>query len=343
MNIAFFCSNHGYGHILREKPVIDELASRGHQIFVVCGKAQCDQLDDHANIHKVPYDTDVGIIVKLGTLMLDKEKTTFALKKYMHEYPDRILFAKELLAKQSIERVIVDIVPWAIDAASECGVESYLMTSFTWIEQYKGFVEDEILVRLKSSFMKANHILYYALANDRVREMLPQGEDVGFVCRKFDSKRIQQIRREHQRKCVFLSLGVSNSGLDFDIDVSGLPYDFICTDAYQLKGDNVTYLSKDTRDIHNYIAAAEYCISKPGWTTIAEMMVAGVKFALIERPDVPEDSMTILMLKQMNAAMCVRVEELKDIGNVLNGLNEVDLDIKKYANNYEYVADLVTK
>ena len=117
MNIAFFCSNHGYGHILREVSVIEDLADRGNRVIVICGKNQCEQVQPHNNIDTISYNTDVGIIVRPGTLQLDKDKTQIALKQYMQEYNDRISFAKKILSDYGIERVVVDIVPWALDAA----------------------------------------------------------------------------------------------------------------------------------------------------------------------------------------------------------------------------------
>lgn len=38
MNICFFISDHGFGHIMRKQPVIVELLKRENRVVVVCDK-----------------------------------------------------------------------------------------------------------------------------------------------------------------------------------------------------------------------------------------------------------------------------------------------------------------
>ena len=40
MKVAFFISDHGYGHIMRNLPVAEELLARGYEVIIVIGKNQ---------------------------------------------------------------------------------------------------------------------------------------------------------------------------------------------------------------------------------------------------------------------------------------------------------------
>ncbi len=370
MNIAFFISDHGFGHIMRNIPVIRELLLMGHNVVLVCGDKHIEIAKDYFGAERgisfVPKHTDAGLIVKPGELTLDKEATACEVEAYLAEFPERIDWAKDVFEQYHIDKVVVDIVPWALIAAKEAGVPSYLMASFTWIEQYQGYVKPECVEALSNAFRSADHVLYYELVNEPTMKLfleksteenesdidtkveageLSAGasrtyEQVGFVARAFTSD-VDRIKSEHKRKIVYLSLGGSNSGLDFDIDVSDLPYDFITTSALRLVGDNVTYLDMSVPNSQDYVKAADYCIAKAGWSTVSEMMLSGNRFAVINRPDVPEDTMIIRQLMDRNAAIGIDVEEFKDMAAVMNRLESYDWNPLDYSNGAMNVAQII--
>lgn len=345
MKVSFFVSDHGYGHIMRNVPVMKRLTELGHEVVLICGEkhvAIATEYIGKKNIEYVEYHTDAGIYVKPGTLLLDKETTAEELHKYIAEFPQRIKYGKDIISKYHIDRVVVDIVPWALTASKEANIPSYLMANFTWIEQYEGYADENDINVLKKSFGDAQNILYYDLVNEQARQMLGNGTDVGFVARKFTNK-VDIIRKEHSRPIVFLSLGGSNSGLDFDIDVSGLPYDFITTGALRIKGDNVTYLDGAVSNSQDYVKAADFCIAKAGWSTVSEMMLAGVRFAVISRPDVGEDTMTIKNLVNRKAAIEISVEDMRDMAAVMNRLEHYDKADRQYSNGCDKVVLEVIK
>ncbi|MCR4694113.1 MAG: hypothetical protein K5773_02180 [Pseudobutyrivibrio sp.] len=343
MNIVFFVSDHGFGHIMRELPVISYMLRAGQNITVVCNDKHIElarqYLGDRPNYIK--YHTDAGIVVIPGSIKIDPIKTAKNAEEMIEDYPNRINFAKKILSDYKIDKVVVDIVPWAIKAANEYGIESYFMASFTWLDQYGDYLSSEAHQIYERYFRLADNVLYYDLCNKPTRELLGDGIEVGFVAREFDEYKVQEIRKKHKRKIIYLSLGASNSGLDFDIDVSNLDYDFITTENFKVIGGNVEYLSIDTPDTQNYVKAADYCISKPGWTTTAEIMLAGTPVAMIERPDIPEDTMTIEMIEKRGAGISVGVNELKNMDKVIEKLEGFRHASTSYKNNYEKISRLI--
>lgn len=335
--IAFFISNHGYGHIMRNVPVINELLSRGHEVVVVTGEPQSRIAGTQTEAQFIVCDTDAGMIVKPGSLIVDQEATKRRVAEHVGHWSEFIDMAKGLHA----DAIVADIVPWALIAASESKVPAYFMVSFTWIEQYEGFLDEGLLKKYVDAYQLPHKNLYYDLANTACREMLGEGRQVGFVARPFDLEEVSRIRKQHSRPIVFISLGASNSGLETEIDVSGLPYDFIATRALKLKGDNVEYLDESVQNTHDYVKAADFCITKAGWSTVSEIMISGLPFAAIERDDAPEDSMTITQLKERNAAISIKADDLQDMGKVMDRLTHHEFSVRSYPNGAKNIADII--
>lgn len=339
MRVAFFISDHGYGHIMRNLPVAEELIARGHEVTVVTGKNQAMIADPylHGREKSVVLPTDAGLVVYPGTLTIDIENTIEAVKDNIARWPDMMKQAAELCA----DVFVVDIVPWALPAAKKKGIPSYFMANFTWIDQYETFLPADLLRYYEEAYSLRDRVLYYDLANEPTKKRLGQGTNVGFVARPFHDKEVQTIRSRHKRKTVFLSLGVSNSGLNLPIDVSGLDYDFIATKAMQIIGENVEYLDPSVQNTQDYIKASDFCISKAGWATVAEIMLAGVPFGVLNRENVTEDMMTIGQLTERRAAIAINESELTDMGTLLKKMEDFAWSKRRYENNYKMVADII--
>lgn len=357
MRIAFYISCHGFGHIMRNLPVIAELLkSKEHEIYLVSAAKhltlakeylEAEGLEKHMqeHLHTLSMVTDVGLLVKPGSLALDIPGLLTELEPYVASFPSRIAAAKEWLINNQIDRVVVDIVPWALQAAKEAGIPSFFMASFTWLEQYEAYVPERLLAPFRECFKYADTVLFYGMANKPTREFFAKYKnyEVGFVSRAFHPELVQKIREEYAKEqpMVFLSLGGSNFGIDIDIDVSVLPYHFVTTEGLKLKGDNVTFLPVATPNTQDYIAASDYVISKAGWGSIAEIMLAGKPVAFLERPDVAEDTLYLQELVETKRALTVSVKQLADMGEVLEKLANTDFVIDKYVNGAELVANIL--
>ena len=345
MNIAFFVSNHGYGHLMRELPVIAELLDRGHKVVLVTAEKHLRLSENYLKEHTagklitVADEVDVGIIVKPGTLLADWDAMKKSLRAFISSWPEKQKMAKKIFTDYSIDRVLADIVPWAIPAAKEMNIPVYLSSNFTWLEQYEGNLPLDVLQPFRECYAKPDKVFFQALASERMRSRYSDGTDVGFFCRPFNEAAVKAIRARYKLPVVYVSVGGSNSGIDETVEVGSLPYEFIVTFGLKFTGSNVTCLPVETDNTNDYIAAADYCITKAGWGTIAEEMIAGKKTALINRPDVPEDMDNIAGLD--GRAIGVDISELKHPERIIEKLKAMD-EPGKSKNNYKAVADLIT-
>ena len=339
MRFAYFITNHGFGHLMRELPVMAELIRRGHKVTVVTGKEHAAVTDNYlgGKADLIVDDTDAGLIVYPGTILIDTDSTVKRIEEHIAKW-DRLI-------EESVDAdcYIVDICPWAVIAAKKKGIPCFLMTNFTWIEQYEPFVPDELLNVYKDAYRQADKIIFFDLANEASRAFFKEGFEAGFSARPFDPEKVKAIRESHDKPIVLITCGASNSGFDFDIDVSELPYSFIVTRSLKLIGDNVEYLDPRINNTQDYVAAADYCIAKAGYSTVSEFVTAGVHTALLERDDTAEDTMTINQLKDRKLAISIKVDELKDIGRVIEKMDAFDWSDKVYPNDYSHIADIIEK
>ena len=339
MRFAYFITNHGFGHLMRELPVMAELIKRGHKVTVVTGKEHAQVTDNYlgGKAELIVDDTDAGLIVYPGTILIDTDSTIKRIREHIAKW-DRLI-------EESVDAdcYVVDICPWAVIAAKKKGIPCFLMTNFTWIEQYESFVPEDILNVYKDAYRQADKIIFFDLANKESRAFFKEGFEAGFSARPFDPEKVKAIKESHNKPIVLITCGASNSGFDFDIDVSMLPYSFIVTRSLKLIGDNVEYLDSKTNNTQDYVAAADYCIAKAGWSTVSEFVTTGVHTALLERDDTAEDTMTINQLKERKLAISIKVDELKDIGRVIEKMDAFEWSDKIYPNDYPHIADIIEK
>ena len=316
-----------------------ELIRRGHKVTVVTGKEHASVTDNYlgGKADLIVDDTDAGLIVYPGTILIDTDSTVKRIEEHIAKW-DRLI-------EESVDAdcYIVDICPWAVIAAKKKGIPCFLMTNFTWIEQYEPFVPEDLLNVYKDAYRQADKIIFFDLANKASRAFFKEGFEAGFSARPFDPEKVKVIRESHDKPIVLITCGASNSGFDFDIDVSELPYSFIVTRSLKLIGDNVEYLDPKINNTQDYVAAADYCIAKAGYSTVSEFVTAGVHTALLERDDTAEDTMTINQLKDRKLAISIKVDELKDIGRVIEKMDAFDWSDKVYPNDYSHIADIIEK
>lgn len=348
MKICFYLSDHGYGHMARNIPIMECLAKQENiEIVAVCNKGQVEfakQNLSHVasiNISFRVMPTDVGLILQKGTLLIDKDALEQACKKYLSDLPQKARQEAKWLVENNIDKVVCDMPLWAIEACKIANIPLLFSSNFTWAEQYREHLSAEIYNGYVNEYKKVKHAVYIALSNDDMKEYLPKGYEVSIFSRDFDRKRAEEIKAQHKNPIIFVALGMSAS-FENIIDVSDMPYDIITTPGVPMKGDNVTTLSFDVPDTHNFILASDYVITKSGWGTVAEALLARRRMALFARDTVFEDKNTIDILKQQELAISVEFEDLFNLNQMVERMNLLsDENFKLYTDDAEKLTKII--
>lgn len=347
--IAFYISDHGFGHASRNIPLMGYILEANSEIRVIVktGKNQGEFIKDVLGIYKSRLDIysetmDVGLILKEGSLEVSKEELEKKLKQYISTWENRSLKEVEFIKENSVNLVVSDIVPWIFKSTNRLNIPSLLISNFTWVDIYKEYFDDEICDEYKKCYEFTDRAFLYSLYIDDMKTYLKNFEEVGLCCRSFNEENIKEIKKEHTKKIVFISVGRSVD-LKNSINVENLDYDFVVTEGINLKGNNVTYLPRTIINTQDYLKASDYIITKAGWGTVAEVLCANKKCAVLSRDSIAEDRNTIEKLKVMNLAVEVKYEDNFDIENILKQLDELNANNKdyKFENQYKEIANKI--
>lgn len=350
-NICFYLSDHGFGHIARNLPIIVS-AVRNHDTctYVVCGKRHIEFAGQNLEIMLTAKEyqrisfrsghTDIGLICKPGTLLVDTEKLTQACTDYLAELPQRAALEAEWLTENNIDAVLCDMPIWSIKACEMAQIPLLYVGNFTWTELYREFLPEHIWKEYAKYYGKIKHSMLYALHNPEMLEFLKNSElsEVSVTARPFYMENIFDIREKYKKKIVFVALGMS-AQFKNPVNVSDMPFDFYTTEGVPLVGDNVTVIPFSTLNTQDYIASADYVITKAGWGTVAECLVAQRPMALFRRDGVLEDRTTIRLLEEKHLAVSIMQDDLKNIDGIIEKMKKLDGTYTEFYDCADEVAD----
>lgn len=340
-NIAFYISNHGFGHAARNIQIIRTLLKLEEEITIHIKTAgpQLEFMKRHIGEEERVYyydePTDIGLILKEGTLLIDEEKLNQSISEFVDSWDDLADCEHEFFYQENIGLVISDICPWAFQAADEARVKSILITNFTWVEIYQEYLPEQLWDAYLQCYELADKVLIYDVYQPAVPTYNPEYEMVSLVCREFQEDEVEAIKARYEKPIIMVSVGMS-AELKEEIDVSHLPYHFIVTPGLDVKGENVTYLTSDTMNTQNYVAASTYVISKAGWSTVAEALLSNRKCALLGRDTVAEDRTTIGILKEREQCIEIQTEDLLHMEEIIKRLEEFHYSYEHEYHNDDY-------
>lgn len=341
--IYFAVSDHGFGHASRNIPIIRYILEANDDIRVIVktGKAQGSFIRDSVRDFngRVTYffeSMDVGLVLKENSLEIDVRSLERRVKSYLDSFEERVVRENEFLHYNNVDLIVSDIVPWVFWCGKELGIPSILISNFTWVGIYREHLSKEIVNEYAECYMLADKALFYELYMEEMKDYISSYEEVSLCSREFDLDKADKIKKNFRRPIVYISVGRSVD-LEDEIDVSELNYDFIVTEGIRLQGDNVHYLDRETVNTQDYLMASDFIITKAGWGTVSEALLARKKIAVLSRDNVAEDRNTIGKLVDMGLAIEVNF----DLGKILRDLEEFNPEFDRYSlkNNYKEIAN----
>ena len=251
------------------------------------------------------------------------------IKQYIESWEQRIEREEQFLTHEQPDLIVSDIVPWVFHAAKQANITSVLISNFTWVDIYEEYLSAELVKAYQDCYALADEVFMYELSGSKMKERFVKYDEVSLCARGFDLTAVAEIRSGYEKPLVFISVGRSVD-LAEQIDVSNEPYHFIVTEGIQLVGENVTYLAKETPNTHDYVCASEFVITKAGFGTVAEALLAKKKIAVIERDSIAEDRATVEWLVSHGLALPIQYEKGLHLSQLLK-------DLKQWTPDYEAV------
>ena len=347
--IVYYVSEYGFGHAARSialiRGILEQRAQTQIEVVNQYASVFLKESLPYSNVSHYHFSSDIGYVLKAGSVLPDKDKQIEGIERYLTTYPSLIDSEVERLRNKKVDLILSDISPLAFEVANQLEVPSIGISNFTWFTAFLDLVPLEVLGPLKSSYEKMDY--FFALAGSNEQSIKPTHQ-FRFYSRRVDNTEVDKIRSKigRNKKLVFLGLGMK---MDLS-DLQNLPiwnspnFHFVVSSNLSIDHPNVSIIEKNYIETQNYIAACDLVITKAGWGTIAESVVAGVPLLIIEREGMKEDQYTINYLLENNLGRTIRIEEFEEL--ILNDENFVkytDYYSSLYSNSVDEIAKEVLK
>jgi hypothetical protein len=351
--IAFFVTDHGFGHAARACAVMEALRERdetiGYEIFTTIPEWFFkNSLKQGFNYH--PVVTDIGM-VQISPFHDDLQLTIERLHRFLPFEQDRIHAISNEVLQAGCNLIICDIAPMGIAVAGQAEIPSLLIENFTWDWIYNGYlpVSPELktyIDYLGDHFKQATyHIQTEPVCEYRQADLLAAPASRKFRIPKKATR--ENLGIPGNAPVILLTFGgVPNrndvvSRLHHQKDVF-----FIIPGAFlhPQKTANTVMLPHDSVYFHpDLIHASDVVVGKAGYSTIAEVYYAGIPFGYISKPSFRESPILERFVKQHMTGIPIHEEELTD-GHWVDHIPDLlDLKSKKpsHANGADQMADFI--
>lgn len=356
MNIAYYISDYGYGHATRSVAVIRKLLkSNKHLTVTICHSFAQSFLKGSLRDSRVIFrtlETDVGYILNPLTLELDHLKIQDMYESYLVQRKQKIEDERDFLTEQNIDYIISDIYPTAIEAAYDLNIPSIGISNFLWSDVYKNIISDHKLKTMQEAYAKMTYYLPLKGQTDPKKHM----NTFDFFSREIDNCEVKKIKSNLDVSLsdivIFYGLGMKidhSTQLDNNSSLwSTEGCKFIVSSHIDINHPNVFKIPDDYTETQNYIAASDFTITKPGWSTVSESINGDSHLLLIKRDSFIEDQNTIDALKEKSNYHVISLEKLnhsnfKDIvlvkhhkkfNSTLSGIREIIKKLNDIMSNY---------
>lgn len=333
MNIAYYISDYGYGHATRSIAIIRKLLKRNSKMSItICHSFATELLINSFDDNRVNFrvvSTDVGYILNSHTLELDYKKMSEMYDEYLCSRSQKIKEEISFLKQNQISCVITDIYSNAIEAADELNIMSIGISNFLWSDVYESIIEDSKLKVMKNAYNKMSHYLY-------LEGSVNSTNTYGYFSRAINKEEVKRIKSELKTSptdtIIFFGLGMKidhNHHLSNESPLwSTKGIKFLVSSHIDIDHPNVYKIPITYTETQNYIAASDFTITKPGWSTVSEALYGKSRLILINRASFIEDQATIKKLTTSNHCKLFSVEELSKLifyPSLINHLKETIL------------------
>jgi hypothetical protein len=314
MKIAYFITQHGYGHAVRSVQVINALPRHIDVLIISAVEKDFFQrmiIRDYAYRKKA---FDVGCI-QTSSLTVDIKKTLEAYSATHRNNEEALQDETAFLQSNGVDLVVTDSASFPLVLADNAAIPGILLASFTWVEIYRPYVEQYpdfawIIKTMSQEYSKATIHIRSPLSLDisygkrlvEVPLIAPKGKDI--------------------RNDLYSSIGISPSkhlailylgsyGLEVSVDSLAQYRDwhFVTFEPQAFEYPNYTVLDRKSWRYEDVIASSDAVIAKLGYGLLSTCMAAGVPVLYPGRKDFVEHAALDRATKEWGGGISVSDDE----------------------------------
>lgn len=351
MKVAYYISDYGYGHATRSIAIMRELLKKNQKInIIICHSFAENFIKDSIRDERITFrkvKTDIGYILNAHTLELDHEKMNQLYDYYLDQRESCISYEVQFLTENQISHVITDIYPNAIEAANKLSIPSIGVSNFFWSDVYETVIPSSKLKIMKQAYSK---LTYFLQLEGAVKLQSKEAIVYNFFSRKIEPKEVARIRKKLNllptEYLIFYGLGMkmNHNHVDKLKLWSSENCKFIVSSHISIDHPNVHCIPDHYLETQNYVAASDFTITKPGWSTVAEAINGKSRLLLLERDSFIEDKATIQSLERLGLCKSFSPDDFLSMEfdkQRLDNLNSIRVQSKTDGNNS--LVDLISQ
>lgn len=281
MKIAYFITQHGYGHAVRSAQIINALPPYIEVVIISAVEKDFFKRSITRSYAYKKKGFDVGC-VQTDSLNIDIKKTLQAYQKRYRKNQETLPDETAFLKSEAIDLVVTDSASFPLVLANSANIPGILLASFTWVEIYRPYVKQypdftPILNTMAQEYAKATLHLRPPLCLDiaygkykiDVPLIAPKGRDI-------KSKLIASIGIFPSKYLAVLYLGSYGLEVSFDNLAQYDDWHFVTFEPPPLEHPNYTLLERKSWRYEDVVASSDAVIGKLGYGLLSTCMAAGI-------------------------------------------------------------------
>ena len=281
MKIAYFITQHGYGHAVRSAQIINAMPSYIEVVIISAIEKDFFNRSITRNYAYIKKGFDVGCI-QTDSLNIDIKRTLQAYQKKYHKNQETRRDETAFLKSKAIDLVVTDSASFPLVLADSVNIPGILLASFTWVEIYRPYVKQypdftSIINTMAQEYARATLHLRPPLCLDitygkhtiDVPLIAPKGRDI-------KSKLISSIGISPSKYVAMLYLGSYGLEVSFDNLAQYDDWHFITFEPQPFQPPNYTLLERELWRYEDVVASSDAVIGKLGYGLLSTCMAAGV-------------------------------------------------------------------
>lgn len=344
MKIAFFISDEGYGHAMRQKNIILELLEHSPAVEItVFTKEKIDVIQNYFS-DRINYVHVYNNILLArddnGVINLIETKNNFAEWQKNND-----IWFQQVLAKFDKETniIISDSVPQCSLLAKKFNIQIIFIHHFSWDWFYlKAFGKDKVFLELNNFYSQKYIHIFPPLTPVENLNMHPNHKLIDFIVNRslITKSYIKSNNLSNEKlKLLIMNSGTNSLAKSINKLILSIPNNEIWN--IYLRDQNLNYdtrkkiLSKDNiklieglQNIHDLIANANLIVARGGYNLISEVLALGKLALIVDEVRNPEIESNLELIKKYENLISISRENL--IENVNFIMNSKSLFKKKY-------------
>jgi hypothetical protein len=319
-SLAYFISDHGFGHASRSIAIIRSLLECDLEIsieihtskplsFIQSSFTQNDEIQ-RVNFHE--QVNDIGFIGEKTTGKIDYQNTATEVTSWINDWHASYLFKEyRYLKSKNIDLIISDIAPQPFLLAKKLDLPSIAISNFTWFDIYQN-----------PAFPLGDlETLWKAYREASLGLMLPFNLDNTVFCSAMETHLVSRppsrtkgqmreiLHLESDEQVIYLGTGLSLRTPFLEEWIVNNEFRFLLGGQHEVNHPDIRAVPPSDPEGQDYIASSDIALIKLGYSSVSEAIRAHVPIIGIDFPQTTETIQMKKVIEELGIGVCITSDE----------------------------------